>query len=58
MAVWLKQRAIRIIALQSTGVHWIAVYDILDEAGFEGYLVSAKVARRRIYARMGCELPR
>jgi len=24
---WLKQCAIRTIALQSTGVYWIAVYD-------------------------------
>jgi hypothetical protein len=38
MAVWLKQCAIRTIALQSTGVYWIAVYDILEEAGFEVYL--------------------
>jgi hypothetical protein len=33
MGVWLKQCAIRTIALQSTGVYWIAVYDILKEAG-------------------------
>src|SRR6201997_2237774 len=39
MAVWLKQCAIRTIALQSTGVYWIAVYDILEKAGLEGYLV-------------------
>jgi len=42
MAVWLKQCAIRTMALQSTGVYWIAVYDILEEAGFEVYLVNAK----------------
>jgi transposase len=41
MADWLKQRQIRTIALQSTGVYWIAVYDILEEAGFEVYLVNA-----------------
>jgi len=41
MAVWLKC-AIRTIALQSTGVYWIAVYDILEEAGFEVYLVNAR----------------
>jgi len=41
-AVWLRQCAIRTIALQSTGVYWIAVYDILEEAGFEVYLVNAK----------------
>ena len=34
MAVWLKQCAIRTVAMQSTGVYWIAVYDILEEAGF------------------------
>ena len=42
MAVWLKQCAIRIIALQSTGVYWMAVYDILEEAGLEVYLVNAQ----------------
>jgi transposase len=41
MAVWLKQCAIRTIALPSTGVYWIAVYDILEQAGFEVYLVNA-----------------
>jgi transposase len=42
MAVWLKQCAIRTIALQSAGVYWIAVYDILEEASFEVYLVNAR----------------
>src|ERR1700687_1702292 len=42
MAGGLKQCAIRTIALQSTGVYWIAVYDILEEAGFEVYLVNAR----------------
>jgi len=42
MANWLKQCAIRTIAMQSTGVYWIAVYDILEEAGFEVYLVNAR----------------
>ena len=42
MAIWLKQCAIRTIAMQSTGVYWIAVYDILEESGFEVYLVNAR----------------
>jgi transposase len=42
MAIWLKQCAIRTIAMQSTGVYWIAVYDILEAAGFEVYLVNAR----------------
>jgi transposase len=28
--------------MQSTGVYWIAVYEILEEAGFEVYLVNAR----------------
>jgi len=42
MADWLKQCAIRTVAMQSTGVYWIAVFDILEEAGFEVYLVNAR----------------
>ena len=37
MAVWLKQCRIRTVAMQSTGVYSIAVYDLLEEAGFEVY---------------------
>ena len=42
MAQWLKQCGIQTIAMQSTGVYWIAVFDILEEAGFEVYLVNAR----------------
>src|SRR5262244_100988 len=42
MAEWLKQCGIRTVALQSTGVYWIAVYDILEETGLEVYLVNAR----------------
>src|SRR2546430_3817545 len=33
MAAWLKHCQIRTVAMQSTGVYWIAVYDILEAAG-------------------------
>lgn len=42
MAHWLKQCEIRTVAMQSTGVYWIAVYDILEQAGLEVYLVNAR----------------
>ena len=42
MADFLKQCGIRTVAMQSTGVYWIAVYDILEEAGLEVYLVNAR----------------
>jgi transposase len=42
MADWLKQCRIRTVAMQSTGVYWIAVYGILEKAGLEVYLVNAR----------------
>src|SRR5467141_1317398 len=42
LAAWLKQCRIQTIAMQSTGVYWIAVYDILEAAGLDVYLVNAR----------------
>lgn len=42
MASWLQQCRIRTVAMQSTGVYWVAVYDILQAAGLEVYLVNAR----------------
>src|SRR6266404_886756 len=42
MADWLKQRGIQTVAMQSTGVYWVAVYDILEQVGLEVYLVNAR----------------
>src|SRR5215467_1287661 len=42
MAEWLKQCRIRTVAMQSTGVYWVAVYDLLEQAGLEMYLVNAR----------------
>jgi transposase len=42
MAEWLKQCRIRTVAMQSTGVYWVAVYDLLEQAGFAMYLVNAR----------------
>src|SRR4029077_10064646 len=42
MAAWLKQCRIRTVAMQSTGVYWVAVYDILEQAGLEVYLGNAR----------------
>lgn len=42
LAAWLKQCGIRTVALQSTGVYWIAVMEILEAEGFEVYLVNAR----------------
>jgi transposase len=42
LAEWLKQCGIRTVAMQSTGVYWIAVYDVLEAAGLEVYLANAR----------------
>ena len=42
MAAWLKSCGIGTVAMQSTGVYWIAVQEVLEEAGLEVYLVNAR----------------
>jgi len=42
MARWLKACGMETVALQSTGVYWIPVYDVLEGEGLEVYLVNAR----------------
>jgi transposase len=42
LAEWLKTCGIETIAMESTGVYWIPVYEILEEKGFEVKLVDAR----------------
>jgi len=44
-AKWLKANGIESIAMESTGVYWIPVYQILDAYGFSVYLVNARHAK-------------
>lgn len=41
-AKWLKKSGIKSIAMESTGVYWIPVFQILDIYGFEVFLVNAR----------------
>jgi transposase len=45
LADWLEQRGIETVVMQSTGVYWIALYDILSERGMEVFLVNARDTR-------------
>ncbi|MFN0100544.1 MAG: IS110 family transposase [Bryobacteraceae bacterium] len=45
MAAWLKSCGIKTVAMQSTGVYWIAAYDVLEKHGFEVFLVNARDTR-------------
>jgi len=42
LADWLQACEVATIAIQSTGVYWIPLYEILEERGFEVYLVNAR----------------
>jgi transposase len=42
LANWLEACHIETVAMESTGVYWIPVYEILEERGFEVYLVNAR----------------
>lgn len=42
MADWLIEKGVRSIAMQSTGVYWIPVFEVLEQRGLEVYLVNAR----------------
>src|SRR5258708_9269352 len=45
MADWLKQGGVSTVAMESTGVYWIPVYEIVESHGFEVLLVNARDTR-------------
>ena len=45
VAEWLKACGVETVAMESTGVYWIPLYEILEERGFEVYLVNARHAK-------------
>ena len=42
LADWLKQCGIETVAMESTGVFWIPIYELLEQAGITPYLVNAR----------------
>jgi transposase len=42
MAEWLLKRGVRSVAMQSTGVYWMPVFEILQQCGLQVYLVNAR----------------
>jgi transposase len=42
LADWLAACNVETVAMESTGVYWIPVYEILEAKGFEVYLVNAR----------------
>ncbi len=42
MADWLKTCGIEVVAMESTGVYWISLFELLESRGFTVYLVNAR----------------
>lgn len=42
LADWLEQAGITTIAMESTSIYWVPVFEILEARGFEVYLVNAR----------------
>jgi transposase len=42
MARWLVEKGVKSVAMQSTGVYWMPVLEILEQHGLEVYLVNAR----------------
>src|SRR5215475_14713533 len=42
LAQWLKDCGIDVVAMESTGVYWIPLYELLESRGFTVHLVNAR----------------
>jgi transposase len=42
MARWLVEKGVRSVAMQSTGVYWMPVFEILEQHNLEVFLVNAR----------------
>jgi len=42
LADWLEEQGVHTVAMESTGVYWIPVFEILDSRGFEVLLANAR----------------
>jgi transposase len=45
LAEWLRQCQIETVVMESTGVYWIALFEVLEARGFDVKLVDAHYAR-------------
>ena len=46
LAEWLRQCQIETVVMESTGVYWITLFEVLEERGFDVKLVDAHYARQ------------
>lgn len=46
MGRWLQECGVRVVAMESTGVYWIPVYEVLERMGFEVHLVNPRATKQ------------
>ena len=46
MAAWLRSCGVKKVAMESTSVYWIPVYEVLERAGFEVLLVPPRMTKQ------------
>lgn len=46
LAAWLTECGVTVVAMESTGVYWIPLYEVLDRAGFEVHLVNPRATKQ------------
>jgi transposase len=45
MAAWLKSCGVDTVAMEATGVYWVPVYEVLEDAGIEAFLFDGRQTR-------------
>lgn len=45
LAAWLKSCGVDTVAIESTGVYWVPVYEVLEDAGIEAFLFDGRQTR-------------
>ena len=42
---WLKEKGVRTVAMEATGIYWLCPYEVLEQAGFEVVVVNGKYVK-------------
>ena len=45
LADWLQQCGVKTVAMESTGIYWISLFELLESRGFEVFLVDPRQSR-------------
>jgi transposase len=46
VAAWLKEQGVTSVAMESTGIYWIPLFELLESEGFEVYLVDPSYTKQ------------